>query len=92
MQPRKPDTEVGPDSSTVAEKEVEAMVTPKPPRKRGRLQSRRARLALALGAGMMALLCLGGVGVFIALYDEATEKRAGHRHGQFPHRFHRESG
>ena len=49
------------------------MVTPKPPRKRGRLQSRRARLALALGAGMMALLCLGGVGVFIALYDEATE-------------------
>ncbi|MEV6341765.1 hypothetical protein [Actinoplanes sp. NPDC051851] len=28
---------------------------------------------LALGAGIMALLCLGGVGVFVALYDDATE-------------------
>jgi hypothetical protein len=26
-----------------------------------------------MGAGIVALLCLGGVGVFISLYDEATE-------------------
>jgi hypothetical protein len=26
-----------------------------------------------MGAGILALLCLGGVGVAIALYDEATE-------------------
>jgi hypothetical protein len=26
-----------------------------------------------MGAGILALLCLGGVGVFISLYDEATE-------------------
>jgi hypothetical protein len=26
-----------------------------------------------MGAGIIALLCLGGVGVFVALYDEATE-------------------
>jgi hypothetical protein len=26
-----------------------------------------------MGAGILALFCLGGVGVFISLYDEATE-------------------
>jgi hypothetical protein len=31
------------------------------------------RLFLAMGAGILALLCLGGVGVAISLYDEATE-------------------
>jgi hypothetical protein len=45
-----------------------------PPAKR---PNRRLRLILALGAGILTLLCLGGVGVFISLYDEATEiKRA----------------
>ncbi|WP_239166710.1 Rv0361 family membrane protein [Actinoplanes italicus] len=39
----------------------------------GRFQSRRARLMLALTGGVMALLCAGGVGTFIVLYDEATE-------------------
>ncbi|WP_328463044.1 hypothetical protein OHA21_36900 [Actinoplanes sp. NBC_00393] len=67
MQPREPDTSAEPSTPATP------MVTPKPPRRSGRLQSRRARLALALGAGIMALLCLGGVGLFIALYDEATE-------------------
>ncbi|WP_203827260.1 Rv0361 family membrane protein [Actinoplanes palleronii] len=28
---------------------------------------------MALGAGVMALLCLGGVGVIVAVYDNATE-------------------
>ncbi|MEU4420039.1 hypothetical protein AB0F81_05400 [Actinoplanes sp. NPDC024001] len=59
MQSREPDTE--------------ATVPPKPFRPRGRLQSRRARLALALTAGTLALLCLGGVSLFIALYDDATK-------------------
>ncbi|MFC7530402.1 hypothetical protein [Actinoplanes sp. GCM10030250] len=78
MQPQESEPEATPP--TQPGKDGEAMVTSKPMRsrpgggwKRGRLQSRRARLALALGAGVMALLCLGGVGVFIALYDEATE-------------------
>jgi hypothetical protein len=30
-------------------------------------------LWLALGLGVMVLLCLGGVGVFISLYDNATK-------------------
>ena len=40
-----------------------------PSRKR---PNRRVRLVVAMTAGIMALLCLGGVGVFISLYDEAT--------------------
>ncbi|RZU50639.1 hypothetical protein EV385_2414 [Krasilnikovia cinnamomea] len=40
-----------------------------PPRPR----NRRLRLWLAMGAGIMLLLCLGGVGVFVSLYDSATE-------------------
>jgi hypothetical protein len=39
----------------------------------GKPRNRRARLWLAMGAGIVALLCLGGVGVFISLYDEATK-------------------
>jgi hypothetical protein len=31
------------------------------------------RLILAMAAGILALLCLGGVGVFISFYDEATK-------------------
>lgn len=42
----------------------------KPP---GRPRNRRLRLFVAMGAGILALLCLGGVGVAISLYDEATE-------------------
>lgn len=41
--------------------------------KRGRLRSRRARLVLALTAGVVGLLCLGGAGIFFVLYDDATE-------------------
>jgi len=36
-------------------------------------RARRARLILAIVGGTMALLCLGGVGIFIAVYDKATE-------------------
>ena len=35
--------------------------------------NRRLRLWLAMMAGIVALLCLGGVGVFVSLYDSATE-------------------
>ncbi|WP_433827588.1 hypothetical protein ACQP2E_37010 [Actinoplanes sp. CA-015351] len=41
--------------------------------KSGRLRSRRARLLLALTAGVLGLLCLGGAGIFFVLYDDATE-------------------
>lgn len=41
--------------------------------KRGRLRSRRARLVLALTAGVVGLLCLGGAGIFFVLYDDATK-------------------
>lgn len=44
-----------------------------PERPRARLQSRRARLWLAMGGGIMALLCLGGVGAVFLLYNDATE-------------------
>jgi hypothetical protein len=40
---------------------------------RGRAGNRRLRLWLALGLGTLLLLCLGGVGVFISLYDNATK-------------------
>ncbi|MBM2617191.1 hypothetical protein JIG36_16685 [Actinoplanes sp. LDG1-06] len=36
-------------------------------------RNRRLRLWLALGAGIVALLCLGGVGVAVLLYDEETK-------------------
>jgi hypothetical protein len=38
----------------------------------GKQPNRRLRLWLALGAGILALLCLGGVGVVVSLYDSAT--------------------
>ncbi|MBL7254458.1 hypothetical protein [Paractinoplanes lichenicola] len=41
------------------------------PVKKGR--NRRLRLWLALGAGFLGLLCLGGVGVAVLLYDEETK-------------------
>ena len=33
----------------------------------------RLRLFLAMGAGIVALLCLGGVAVVVSVYDEATQ-------------------
>ncbi|MEU7903297.1 hypothetical protein [Actinoplanes sp. NPDC049118] len=39
----------------------------------GKPRNRRLRLFLAMGAGILALLCLGGIGVFISSYDEATK-------------------
>jgi hypothetical protein len=38
-----------------------------------KLRNRRGRLIAAMVAGIVALLCLGGVGVFVSIYDEATE-------------------
>ncbi len=35
--------------------------------------ARRSRLILATVGGIMALLCLGGVGVFVSIYDNATK-------------------
>ena len=36
-------------------------------------RNRRMRLVLAMVGGIVALLCLGGVGVFVAVYDNATK-------------------
>ncbi|UQU65250.1 hypothetical protein COUCH_02585 [Couchioplanes caeruleus] len=36
-------------------------------------RNRRTRLILAMVGGILALLCLGGVGVFISFYDESTK-------------------
>jgi hypothetical protein len=52
------------------------MLAPAPPVGAGggrKMRNRRGRLILALVAGVVGLLCLGGVGVFVSLYDEATE-------------------
>jgi hypothetical protein len=46
---------------------------PAAPPAAGKQPNRRLRLWLAMGAGILALLCLGGVGVFVSLYDSATE-------------------
>lgn len=36
-------------------------------------RNRRLRLVLALVAGLLALLCVGGVAVFVSLYDKTTK-------------------
>ncbi|MFI5932463.1 hypothetical protein [Actinoplanes sp. NPDC051494] len=36
-------------------------------------KTRRTRLILAMVGGVLALLCLGGVGIFVSFYDEATK-------------------
>ncbi|MEU4214469.1 hypothetical protein [Actinoplanes sp. NPDC026623] len=46
---------------------------PVPARPQGKPRNRRLRLLLALGTGIVALLCLGGIGVFVSSYDEATK-------------------
>ncbi|WP_246608160.1 hypothetical protein [Paractinoplanes toevensis] len=48
-------------------------VLPPPVGVPGKRPNRRGRLILAMVAGVIGLLCLGGVGVFVSLYDEATE-------------------
>src|SRR5690349_11180446 len=50
-----------------------AAPAPVPPQPAGTPRNRRKRLWLAMGLGIVALLCLGGVGVFVSLYDSATE-------------------
>ena len=64
VQPQEPVTGESPPP-TGAETPVAAPV--KKPR------NRRLRLWLALGAGVVALLCLGGVGVAVLLYDDETK-------------------
>jgi hypothetical protein len=53
------------------------VATPQQPADPGRPSAvptaRRARLVLAVAAGVVALLCLGGAGIFLVLYDDATE-------------------
>lgn len=80
MGPREPESEAGfqPPAPRREGDAVVAPVTPEPLEsrplgRRGRFQSRRARLALALTGGFLTLLCLGGIGAFFVLYEEATE-------------------
>ncbi|MEV4704712.1 hypothetical protein [Actinoplanes sp. NPDC049316] len=60
MQPTNPPAQPAPPPSTPAAA---------PPKQR----NRRTRLIVAMAGGILALLCLGGVGVFISFYDEATK-------------------
>jgi hypothetical protein len=46
---------------------------PVAPQRAGTPRNRRKRLWLAMSLGIVALLCLGGVGVVVSLYDGATE-------------------
>src|SRR5690349_16121927 len=82
MQPREPETGADPTPPPTPPVPPDGPGSASVPRQggpkarrsyRGRLRSRRSRLFLALGAGIMALLCLGGVGVIVAIYDSATE-------------------
>jgi hypothetical protein len=45
---------------------------PMPPAPVGKQPNRRLRLWLAIGGGVLALLCLGAGGVAVSLYDGAT--------------------
>ena len=77
MGPREPESDAG-FQPAAPRREDDAVVTPeplgsRPTGKPGRLQSRRARLVVALTGGFLARLCLGGVGAFMVLYDAATE-------------------
>jgi hypothetical protein len=78
MGPPEPETDAGFKAPAPRPSEGGGVTAPVPPGSRpggkgSRFQSRRARLVLGLAGGLMALLCLGGVGAFIVLYDEATE-------------------
>ncbi len=44
-----------------------------PPGEPPKRRNRRLRLWLALGAGVLSLLCLGGAGIAVLLYDEETK-------------------
>jgi hypothetical protein len=68
----------GTKGTTVVCVQPQESVTPPPasvvvPPPTGRLRSRRLRLWLAMGLGVLLLLCLGGAGVFFSLYDNATK-------------------
>jgi hypothetical protein len=76
MGPPEPETDAGFKAPAPRPSEGGGVTTPlgsRPPGKGGRFQTRRARLILALTGGLLALLCVGGVGAFFVLYDEATE-------------------
>ena len=65
MQPQEP--------SPVPQPPASEPVVPPAGVARPKLKSRRVRLWLAMGLGLMLLLCLGGVGVVVSLYDGATQ-------------------
>jgi hypothetical protein len=76
MGPPEPETDAGFKAPAPRPSEGGGVTTPlgsRPPGKGGRFQTRRARLILALTGGLLALLCVGGVGAFFVLYEEATE-------------------
>lgn len=62
-----------PVSGAVPRSLAPASGVPTPSPAAGGPPNRRLRLWLAMMAGTLALLCLGGVGVVVSLYDGATE-------------------
>ncbi|MFC6562842.1 hypothetical protein [Actinoplanes utahensis] len=76
MGPQPPETEAGSQPATPppggGNSAAPGPSVTLPGSRRRRFQSRRARLVLALTGGILTMLCLGGVGAFTLLYDEAT--------------------
>ncbi|MFF5082255.1 hypothetical protein ACFY36_34855 [Actinoplanes sp. NPDC000266] len=71
MQPQEPAT--GPMPPPEPPKQPDGGVNPEAQEKPQKPRNPRRRLWLAVGAGILTLLCLGGVGVFVLLYDEETK-------------------
>ncbi|XVU25165.1 hypothetical protein ACQPZJ_49625 [Actinoplanes sp. CA-054009] len=71
MQPQEPATGAVPPPDLP--RQPAGGVTPPAPEKPRKARNPRRRLWLAVGAGILALLCLGGVGVAVLLYDEETK-------------------
>ncbi|MEV4346633.1 hypothetical protein AB0J83_19405 [Actinoplanes sp. NPDC049596] len=71
MQPQEPVT--GAPTQPELPRQPDGGVTPEPVEKPAKGRNPRRRLWLAVGAGIFALLCIGGIGVFVLLYDKETK-------------------
>jgi hypothetical protein len=73
VQPQEPATGPAPQPPPPPAPATPTIPAPRTAPGAGRLRNRRARLIMAMVLGVVGLLCLGGVGVAVSLYDDATE-------------------